>query len=195
MVEDICFDPDCDRPVRPHGARGWCIYHYKLQRQSGLPRVVELSLEDRFWPRVNKHGSVPVHRPELGPCWLWRGGCNAQGYGKFLRMMAHRFAWELLVSSIPEGLRALHHCDNPPCVKAIADEHGPTHLFIGTQADNIHDMLAKGRHSPGKRWTHCKRGHPLTPENTWVKPSSPRGKRECIICKRERERLARQRYR
>ena len=25
----------------------------------------------RFWSKVNKAGSVPPHRPELGPCWVW----------------------------------------------------------------------------------------------------------------------------
>lgn len=39
---------------------------------------------------------------------------------------------------IPAGQRALHQCDNPPCIR-------PDHLFLGTQADNVRDMVAKSR--------------------------------------------------
>jgi hypothetical protein len=54
-------------------------------------------------------------------------------------MLAHRAAWELNVGPIPEGLSVLHHCDNPPCINWV------TCLFLGTTADNMHDMFAKNR--------------------------------------------------
>lgn len=36
-----------------------------------------------------------------------------------------------------------HHCDNPGCIEI-------THLFLGTQKDNMHDMASKGRRAKGE---------------------------------------------
>lgn len=86
----------------------------------------------RFWAKV--------HRTDT--CWVWTGGNNGFGHGRFWRLGrlegSHRVSYELCVGPIPQGMQVLHHCDNPKCVR-------PEHLFIGTAADNIHDMLAKGR--------------------------------------------------
>jgi hypothetical protein len=57
--------------------------------------------------------------------------------------LAHRFGYKRLVGPIPAGMFVCHHCDNPPCQR-------PTHWFVGTHADNMADMVAKGRsYSPG----------------------------------------------
>ncbi len=47
-------------------------------------------------------------------------------------------AWEIVKGPIPPGMHVLHRCDCPPCVR-------PDHLFLGTHADNMRDMIAKGR--------------------------------------------------
>ena len=98
----------------------------------------------RFWAKVNKDGPVPSHRPELGPCWLWTARRSGKGYGWFWLppklVQAHRFAFFLAYGRWPEPC-ALHHCDNPSCVR---DDH----LFEGTDADNAADRDEKGRRAP-----------------------------------------------
>lgn len=59
----------------------------------------------------------------------------------YVRVLAHRFAWEQANGKrIPAGMVVMHACDNPRCVN-------PAHLSVGTQADNIHDSIRKGRYN------------------------------------------------
>ena len=103
------------------------------------------SLSDRLWSKVDKrHGDE---------CWLWKGGRyttpnGSPSYGcisigsrsdKSKRMVpAHKLVWEIERGPIPAGMKVLHKCDNPQCVR-------PSHLFLGTQADNVADMISKER--------------------------------------------------
>ena len=80
-------------------------------------------------------------------CWEWKLYKNPLGYGVVSfgkrgqpkRITgAHRLSWIVYRGSIPDGLCVLHKCDNPSCIN-------PDHLFLGTNADNMRDMAAKGR--------------------------------------------------
>lgn len=99
-------------------------------------------LTDRFWEKVDKRGP--------NECWEWTAGKTTAGYGVINSgdangtiVGAHRISWELAYDHIPKGMCVLHHCDNPGCVN-------PYHLFLGTDADNVHDMTEKERQSRGE---------------------------------------------
>jgi hypothetical protein len=97
----------------------------------------------RFWSKVIKSNG----------CWIWQGALAGSGYGVFRgpnqRMIgAHRMAYILTRGSIPQGINVLHHCDNKRCVC-------PEHLFLGTQKDNMDDMICKGRQATGDQLNHC----------------------------------------
>ena len=77
----------------------------------------------------------------LSDCWFWHGSLDSSNYGRVTHKaanFAHRLSWHLFRGPIPEGMRVLHRCDVRNCVN-------PDHLFLGTQLDNIADMVAKGR--------------------------------------------------
>jgi hypothetical protein len=100
----------------------------------------ELTIQhiERFWSHVLKTPS----------CWLWKG-CKPTEYG-YIKLpwmptnAAHRISYIIANGAIPEGKVVCHKCDVPSCVN-------PAHLFLGTQSDNVQDMLQKNRQtSPTK---------------------------------------------
>lgn len=125
-------------------------------------------LEEKFWPKVEKTKT----------CWLWIASTRGKGYGAFgadgKNQYAHRASWEIHYGPIPDGLWVLHHCDTPACVN-------PQHLFLGTNADNMQDCVAKGRTATGERngsKTHPERRPKGERHGTHTHPGSrPTGER------------------
>lgn len=94
--------------------------------------------EDRFFNSLEKI--------ENG-CWLWKGAIGKNGYGALnvngKVILAHRYSFILHHEKIPKGLFVCHKCDIRNCVN-------PEHLFLGTNHDNVKDMIKKGRKNPVK---------------------------------------------
>jgi len=96
--------------------------------------------QDRFWSRMEKTAG----------CWVWSGMTNQDGYGivKFRHqkqvyvVMAHHLAY-FYTNSHPGKLHVCHHCDHPPCIN-------PSHLYVGTNQDNMTDRNNKNRTARGE---------------------------------------------
>lgn len=95
------------------------------------------------------------HVKRTKACWEWTGCLSKKGYGWCciigLPQSAHRASWTIHNGKIPSGKHVLHKCDNRKCVR-------PSHLFIGTQVDNVADMDSKGRRASfvGTQNPRCK---------------------------------------
>lgn len=101
------------------------------------PRPILERFEEKFEP-------IP-----WSGCWIWLAATSKCGYGRFgvgghtgNLFPAHRIAWQLYRGEIPEGFEVAHRCDVRTCVN-------PDHLWLATHAENMADMMAKGRNRPG----------------------------------------------
>jgi hypothetical protein len=93
---------------------------------------------DKFWGKVDKEKSTTFYNGTR--CWEWKSGAGRYGYVRLVgrNWRVNRASWTISHGEIQKGLHVLHHCDNTKCVN-------PAHLFLGTQKENVYDMIAKGR--------------------------------------------------
>lgn len=150
-----------------------------------MSALTHTPFEERLWLQTDKNGPIPEHKPELGPCWVWTGNRHKQGYGTIKKgkkqLLAHRAMYEECVGPIPDGMDLDHLCSNTPCVKAIGDGLGPSHLEPVTHRENV--LRGNGVAAKNAMKAECKRGHPLSDENLGI---DPRGNRFCRACRRWR---------
>lgn len=126
-----------------------------------MPHQYSAAFVARFWSRVDRSGD----------CWVWTGARSAAGYGQIRLndelLYAHHVAWVLAGGSRANGVRVLHTCDHPPCLRN--DDEGTYevgglllprwgHLFGGTQTNNMRDAVAKRRMHYGD--AHGSKTHP-----------------------------------
>ena len=122
-------------------------------------------LPERFWSKVNESPTG---------CWIWTAAHTADGYanlkvdGKAIR--AHRFAYQALVGSIPDGLDIDHLCRVRDCVN-------PCHMQPVTR--RVNTLRGVGWTAQQAAKTHCIRGHEFNDQNTYLVRGRNRSCRKC----------------
>lgn len=163
-----CTVDGCDKPLRAHKM---CAAHWSKWRRSASQDEVRSSDPEVRFQKATRWGEPPSYRPELGPCLIFLGADNGNGYGQFQynngkrNGYAHRYAWERVHGPIPDGLTVDHLCRVRRCVNV-------EHMELTDRVDNYLRGVAT-RDS-------CPNGHPYTPESTYYKPG--KNARCCRIC-------------
>lgn len=114
----------------------------------------------RYSKRRNRETSIKKHLLNnrnidvVSGCWNWNRCTNGSGYGvmeiNWQTHYVHRLSAQFFLGLAPTSMAfVLHKCDNRRCFN-------PKHLFLGTQSDNIRDMITKGRGLTGEKSPHAK---------------------------------------
>ncbi len=87
-----------------------------------------------------------VEKKDQNQCWIWQGVVSFNGYGRFTtkvnkkvkQHLAHRLAYHFYHDNFDQNKMVRHRCDNKLCCN-------PHHLELGTQQDNMNDMVLRQR--------------------------------------------------
>ena len=130
-----------DGCIRRYHAKGFCGTHYYRFKVHGDASIAQKGKLPRYFTLLENFENNIEIITETG-CWIWTAGCGSHGYGvmwdKGKDILTHRFSYEHFVGNIPNGLHCLHKCDIHSCCN-------PSHLFLGTHAENMIDMGKKGK--------------------------------------------------
>jgi hypothetical protein len=136
----FCLVENCENK---YSGKGFCQKHYEKNKRLGDPLAGKYS--------QNKAGTKEYisenSEIDINGCWIWVRAKDKKGYGisgfKGKLIYAHRLSYLTFVGEIPNNLFVLHNCDNPACVNH-------KHLFLGTNQDNMKDMVNKNRQAKGE---------------------------------------------
>lgn len=137
---------------------------------TGVSKRPRKPIAQRFWEKV------PERSPWPDECWQWRGGGAGEGYGMFRistgkTERAHRVAWRLTGSEIPEGMELDHACRNRGCVR-------PEHLTLVEKHYNARQGVRAYAERKSAQ-THCRNGHKYVEGSYAVTPDGWRACRAC----------------
>ena len=183
-MDKQCSEDGCDRSAVK---RGMCNAHY-LRFVRSTPKAERSPIErktneERFFSFVNKMGPIARNRPDLGRCWVWKGGTDPAGYGIFwadgTSHRAHGWSYRTFVGPVPED-RELDHfaCDRAGCVH---------YLHVRPETSQVNILRSQGRGALNAAKEKCDKGHDFDEANTRILPD---GRRECKTCRRIQDREA-----
>lgn len=145
----LCIVENCGNL---HHAKGYCSKHHSRISRYGDANYVSPTIRPDCRKVTLKEALLKhVILTEGDECWNWKSSITHRGYGEFTYLnkllRAHRASYEVFKGEIPKGLFVLHTCDNRRC-------SNPNHLFLGTNKDNMQDMVNKNRQAVGERNTN-----------------------------------------
>jgi HNH endonuclease len=132
----------------------------------------------KLFSRINFNGPLATTRPELGPCWIWLGSTDKDGYGRITfdgkTRRVHRVTYALVKGNIPEESEPDHLCRVRAC-------GNPIHLELVSSHENL--LRSNCPAALNARKNHCPQGHALVPGNL-IASELKRGHRPCLTCRR-----------